>query len=232
MENENSNNEKKRISPLKFYRRNWYYIGFILFIALSFFMGLGGGDFSRIQVILVFSFMAMLIHQFEEYAYPGGFPSITNIAVLGEKKVPDRYPINANQAMISNTFLTYTFYIIPVLVPGIIWLGLAQVMLGMLQLFAHGIGANLRLKSLYNPGLLAVVILQWPIGLYYIWYVITKNLVNSGDFVIGIVATIIASVLLFALPIRLLRNKESKYPFAEDEMFGFAKEKVQKIMKS
>jgi len=34
--------------------------------------------------------MAMLMHQFEEYALPGGFPSITNIAVMGEKKVPER----------------------------------------------------------------------------------------------------------------------------------------------
>lgn len=220
------------MSYINFYRHNWYYIGMILFIALSFFMGFWGSDFSRIQVILVFSFMAMLIHQFEEYAYPGGFPSIANIAVSGEKDIPERYPFNANQCMISNTFLTYTFYILPVLLPNIIWLGLAQVMLGMLQLFAHGIGTNLRLKSIYNPGLLAVVILQWPIGLYYIWYVTSNNLANSGDFVFGIIGTIIASVLLFALPVRLLRSKESKYPFNDDEMYGYAKEKVEKIRNS
>ena len=89
---------------MKFWRRNWYYIGAVLFVALSFFMGFWGSSFSHIQVILIFSFMAMLVHQFEEYAYPGGFPSITNIALFGEKKVPDRYPLNANQCWISNVF--------------------------------------------------------------------------------------------------------------------------------
>jgi hypothetical protein len=217
---------------MKFWRRNWYYIGGILFVALSFFMGFWGSLFSRIQGILVFSFMAMLVHQFEEYALPGGFPSISNIAVMGEKKVPERYPLNANQCFISNVFLTYPFYVIPVFLPNVIWLGLAQVFLGMFQLIAHGIVVNIRLKSLYNPGLGAVVFLHMPIGIYYIWYVTTNNFASTEDFIIGFIAFLIAAILLFLLPIRLLANKESKYPFAEAEVYGFAKEKIEKIRNS
>lgn len=217
---------------MKFYRRNWYYIGGILFVALSFFMGFWGSNFSRIQVILIYSFMAMLVHQFEEYAWPGGFPSISNIVSFGEKKVPERYPLNANQCFISNVFLTYAFYIAAVFFPGIIWLGLAQVIAGMLQVFAHGIVVNIRLKSLYNPGLGATVFLQLPIGIYYIWYVATNNLAGAGTYVIGFIAAFVALGVLFFLPIRLLRSRESKYPFAEAEMYGFAKEKVEKIRNS
>ena len=59
---------------MRFWRRNWYYIGGILFVFLAFGMGLwGSGHLSRLQVILVFSWMGMLMHQFEEYAFPGGF---------------------------------------------------------------------------------------------------------------------------------------------------------------
>ena len=217
---------------MKFWRRNWYYIGGILFVALSFFMGFWGSIFSRIQVILIFSFMAMLVHQFEEYAFPGGFPSISNIAMMGEKKVPERYPLNANQCFISNVFLTYPFYIIPVFFPNVIWLGLAQVMLGMFQLIAHGIVVNIRLKSPYNPGLGAVVFLHMPIGIYYIWYVTTNHLASMGDLIIGIFACIVAAIILFLLPIRLLRSRQSKYPFAEAEMYGYAKAKVEKIRNS
>ena len=217
---------------MKFWRRNWYYIGGILFVALAYYMGFWGSLFSRIQVILIFSFMAMLVHQFEEYALPGGFPSITNMVMFGEKKAPDRYPLNANQCFISNVFLTYPFYIIPVFLPNVIWLGLAQVFLGMFQLIAHGIVVNIRLKSPYNPGLGAVVFLHMPIGIYYIWYVTTNNLSSPGDFVIGFIAFIIAAMLLFLLPIRLLADKESKYPFAEAEIYGFAKAKVEKIRDS
>jgi len=217
---------------MKFWRRNWYYIGGVLFVALSFFMGFWGSLFSRIQVILVFSFMAMLVHQFEEYALPGGFPSITNIAVMGEKKVPERYPLNANQCFISNVFLTYPFYIIPVFFPHVIWLGLAQVFLGMFQLLAHGVAVNIKLKSLYNPGLGAVVFLHMPIGIYYIWYVTTNHLASPSDFVFGVIGFIAGAALLFLLPIRLLANKESKYPFAEAEVYGFARAKIEKIRNS
>lgn len=231
MGNHNADKENNK-GPLKFYRRNWYSVGLILFIALSFFMGFLGSKFSSIQIILIYSFMALLIHQFEEYSYPGGFPSIFNTAVLGEKKVPERYPLNANQALITNVFLAYPFYIIAILFPNFIWLGLAQIFFGMAQLIVHGIVVNVRLKSLYNPGLAAVVFLHWPIGIYYIWYVTTNNLANTGDFIIGIIATIIAAIVTIILPMRLSASKESKYPFSEAEMGGFAKEKVEKIRKS
>jgi len=186
---------------MTFYRRNWYYRGAILFVALSFLMGFWGSNFSRIQVILIFSFMAMLAHQFEEYAYPGGFPAIANIATFGEKNVPERYPLNANQCLISNVFLTYPFYIAAIFLPNIIWLGLAQVGLGLFQLLAHGIVVPVRLRSLYNPGLATVVFLFCPIGIYYIWYVTTNHLASTGDVVLGVIATILAAIVLFLLPI-------------------------------
>lgn len=216
---------------LEFYRHNWYYIGAFLFFALSFFMGFwGSNNLSRIQVILTFSFMAMLVHQFEEYAYPGGFPRISNGAVFGGKNYSDRYPLNANQCMISNVFLTYPFYVLAILFPNIIWLGLASVGLGIFQIFGHGIATPIRLRSLYNPGLATTVLLFFPIGIYYIWYVTTDHLANTGDFVFGIIGTAMAAVVLFLLPIMLLRSKESKYPFTEAEMNRFAgQKKVEKI---
>ena len=215
---------------MKFYRRNWYYIGAILFAVLSFVMGFWGIHFSPIQVILIFSFMAMLAHQFEEYAYPGGFPAIANGVMFGEKNVPERYPLNANQCLISNVFLTYPFYLAAIFLPNIIWLGLAQVGLGLFQILAHGIVVNIRLRSLYNPGLATAVFLFLPIGMYYIWYVSTKHLASTGDVVLGVIATILAAIVLFLLPIILLRSKESKYPFAEAEMEGFfARRKVATI---
>ena len=217
---------------MKFYRNNWYYFGGILFVILSFVMGFWGHNVSHIQTILIFSFMALLVHQFEEYALPGGFPAIFNTAVLGEKKVPERYSLNANQCLITNVFLAYPFYIAAILWPNMIWLGIAQVLFGMFQLIVHGIVINLMLKSLYNPSLAAVVFLHWPIGIYYIWYVTTNNLASTGDFVNGFIVTIIAAIVTVVLPLRLLTSKESKYPFSEAEMGGFAKQKVEKIRNS
>lgn len=217
---------------MNFYRHHWYYVGGVLFVALAYVMGFWGNNVSRIQVILIYSFMAMLIHQLEEYAIPGGFPAISNIATFGEKQVPDRYPLNANQCLISNVFLTYPFFIVTILLPHVIWLGLAQVGMGLFQVLAHGIAVNVRVKSLYNPGMASAVLLFLPIGIYYIWYVATNHLASTGDYVIGGIATVGAVVVLFLAPILLLRNRASKYPFSETEMVGLAKERVAKIMAS
>lgn len=211
---------------MRFYRLHWYHVGGVLFVALAYFMGFWGDHFSRIQVILMYSFMAMLLHQFEEYGMPGGFPGIANVLLMGEKQAPDRYPLNANQVLISNVFLTYPFYVIPVLFPHVIWLGIMQIGQGLIQVPLHGLVMNLKMKSPYNPGMISCVLLQLPIGIYYIWYVTANNLATTKDFVLGSIAALLSIFVLWLGPIAILRSRQSRYPFAPEQMFGFAAEKV------
>jgi len=149
--------------------------------------------------------MAMLVHQFEEYATPGGFPGVGNIGMFGERKAPERYPLNANQVLISNVLLTYPFYIIPIFFPDLIWLGLIQVGQGMFQITNHGIVTNLKMKTLYNPGLGTCILLQWPVGIYYIWFVNSHHLASTADYIIGFVGAGLSLVLLWFGPIRVFR---------------------------
>jgi len=216
---------------IRIWRNNWYWFGGILFIALSFFMGFWGTRLlSHIQVIMVFSFMAMLIHQVEEYGWPGGFPSITNIIHFRETEIPERYPFNPNLCFFDNVFTTYTFYIVPIFFPNLIWLALAQTLAALLQLPAHGIFMNLRLKSIYNPGFGSTFFLQLPLGIYMIYYVSTNGLATGLDFVYGAIGGIVGYALCFGLPVMLMRNRNSKYSFTEKQMFGFAEKKARKIL--
>lgn len=218
---------------MNFYRQNWYYLGGILFIFLAYFMGFWGGDhLTEIQLILVYSFMAMLAHQFEEYAFPGGFQGIGNIAMFGERKMPDRYPLNANQVMISNVFLTYPFYIIPVFFPDLIWLGLIQVGQGMVQIINHGIITNVRMKTIYNPGLATVLLLQWPLGVYYIHFVSVHHLATTSDYFFGLFGAFASTVVLWIGPILLLSDRGSKYPFSEADMFKFMGQRLREMLTS
>src|SRR5207245_2575099 len=102
-----------------------------------------------------------------EYGWPGGEPAIMNM-VLQPSDAPDRYPLNQNSAMLVNVLITYGFYLVPVFFPKVIWLGLAPVLMGMLQFVVHGVVTNVKLKSIYNPGLAAVVFGHIPIGVFYI----------------------------------------------------------------
>jgi hypothetical protein len=206
---------------MDFFRSNWYYIGGIIFVALAYFIGLFGGDISPIQRILILSFMALLVHQFEEYGVPGGFPAIYNIVLSGEEEAADRYPLNRNSAFIINIFLAYPLYILAIIFPELIWYGIATMLFGIAQIIVHGIVVNAKMKSFYNPGLGAVVFLHIPIGLYYFWYITVNELVQPWHWIVGLICLPIFAFLAIALPSKLLQNKESPYSFSEPEMKRF-----------
>lgn len=135
--------------------------------ALSFFMVFYGSLFGQIQRTLIANLMTLAIHQFEEYVLPGGAPLIINAAMYGEKKLYDRYPGNKQSCMLVN-ILAYPFFILPILFPDLIWLGLAQIYFGLFQVVGHGGVMNIKSKGWYNSGLATAVLLHLPIGIRYI----------------------------------------------------------------
>ncbi|TCK71170.1 HXXEE domain-containing protein [Lonepinella koalarum] len=215
---------------MNWYRHNWYNVGMVLFILLAYYLALWGhNQLSEIQVILTLSWMAMLVHQFEEYAYPGGFPSIFNIVLLGNHGNDfNRYPTNANLVMINNVFLCYTFYIIAIIFPDCIWYGLIQVLQACLQVTNHGV-TSYKLRRWYNPGFGSIFLLNIPVMIYYIWYIESHNLVTSTDYVIGIIGGFASLCVLWVIPIMLLKDRNSPYPYREDRIWGYAADRVKEI---
>jgi len=216
---------------LRSYTKNWYYVGGLLFFALAFLVGFFGDSIEPIRRILLLSYMALLVHQFEEMAIPGGFPAVFNIVVSGEKEASDRYPLNRKSAFIVNVLCAYSFYIVAIVFSDLIWLGLAQVLFGMAQIIIHGVLINVKMKSLYNPGLGAVVFLHWPISIYYIWYVYLNGLMQSWYWVAGVGLTLLAAMLLVNLPVTRLKDRDSDFAFSVEEMERFhVKDKMAKLV--
>ena len=162
--------------------------------------------------------MGMLFHQFEEYGWPGGFPGLSNIT-FNSTEALDRYPLNAQTAMINNVFMTYTFYILAIIFPGAIWYGLIQVGQGMAQIINHGFTNNIKIKRFYNPGMFSTILWQWPVGIYYIWYVYTNGMAAATDFIIGFFGSLASLFVLWLGPVYLLRDKNSKHPFNTNERY-------------
>lgn len=214
------------------FRRHWYNIGGVVAVVAIVCLFIFWNSMSVLQILLLMSFIAILIHQFEEYGFPGGEPAITNM-VMQPNDTPDRYPLNQNSAMITNVLIAYTVYLIPIFLPNIIWLGLAPILMGFAQFIVHGIVTNRKMKSIYNPGLGAVVFLHIPIGTYYIYYIVSNGLSSGWDWLIAIVyLIIIVAIVLNKLTYDWLADKNSKYPFAEEEMERFhVKEKFEHLNK-
>jgi hypothetical protein len=216
---------------MKFILKNWYYVGGGIFATLIVGLAIFWNDISMLQRLLTISFMALLVHQFEEYAWPGGFPAVMNIAWQPSKDgIPNGYPLNRKSALFVNVAIAYPIYIMPIIFPNLIWLGLAQMLFGMAQFVVHGILINKKMHTIYNPGLFAVIFLHWPLGIFYIWYVIVNSLVLWWMWPVAIVILAAAAFFGINMPISYwFADKNSPYTFSDKEMARFHVREKMKI---
>lgn len=209
--------KNKGMGIMNFYRHHWYDFGLVFFVLITFYMiFVGVYQLSNVQVILMANFMALLLHQFEEYRLPGGAAIVINCVLYGEKENYRRYPGNAQSSMIVN-ISAYVFYLLAIFFPQFVWLGLAQSFFGFIQVIGHGIVFNYRMKRWYNPGMLTAIFLHLPIGIYYIFYVSQHGLISCSDYLWGMVTLIIVVLVTIPLPILIYLDVQSPYEFTEEE---------------
>lgn len=215
---------------MNYIRRNWYNIELVVAIGTLIYLVLAWQSMDVLQRLLLLNFVAILLHQFEEYGLPGGEPAIMNM-VLQPSDTPNRYPLNQNSAMITNVVVTYVFYLLPVFFSSVIWLGLAPMLLGVSQFMVHGILTNRKLRTWYNPGLAAVVLLHIPLAIAYVYYITVNGLATGWDWLIAVVYMgAIAFIVVNKMTYTWLADKNSPYVFDEVEMRRFhVAEKVEHL---
>lgn len=202
-------------------RRHWYNVGLLVAIASITYIGVSWRSLDTLQVLLLANFVALLIHQFEEYGLPGGEPAIMNM-VIRPSATPERYPLNQNSAMVVNALAAYVFYLVPVFFAHVIWLGIAPVLFGFGQFIIHGVVTNKKLRTLYNPGLGAVVLLHIPIGSCYLYMIQSQSLASIWDWTIGVAyMSFFTFTALVKMTYVWLADKNSPYAFAPEEMQRF-----------
>jgi hypothetical protein len=209
------------INMLKFMRNHWYDVCGVLAMlsTILFFVFLKQLDTLRMLVSL--NFIVILVHQFEEYRFPGGGQAIANCLRRGEF-VYDRYPLNQNNAMCGNLFTAFMMYLIPVFFPNVLWLGIVPAVFGLMQLIPHTIIGPVNLKTLYTPGFASTVFGHTPIGIYYLYYIISNNLVVTQDWIIAAVyLAVFMGVFYQGLFYKIMVDKNSKYPFPDKELNRF-----------
>ena len=205
------------------YRNLWYKLTFPAFTVLAFYMLFWGVHaLSDIQIILMASLMALLIHQFEEYVLPGGATVIVNIGTFGERENYLRYPGNMHSSMLVNN-VAYIFYALAVVFPEWVWLGLATMFFNLFQLYGHGWQMNKALNTWYNPGLASVVFLFVPIAAYYFYFVSANGLAAWITWLGGGAGFVCLMLFIIILPVQCLKDPDSPYAMPDEQVEKFKK---------
>ncbi|MGI6216616.1 MAG: HXXEE domain-containing protein [Coriobacteriales bacterium] len=207
---------------MRFYVRHWYSLNMVLAAAVALALFIGWDAISVVQRLVILNMLALFVHQFEEYAFPGGEPAIMNI-VLNGSDIPNRFPLNQLSACITNVVTGILLYgLIPFAFPQAIWLSIGSMFFNIGQLIIHGVITNRKMGTVYNPGMFAVVFLHLPITVYFIWYVAANGLATPLEWVSGILwAVFCAAFFLGFTTYVLMASRKTTWPFAPEEMERF-----------
>ncbi len=202
---------------MDFYRKHWFDVGGVLAIFIVVGLLFWSNDLSRVQFWLVLYFVALLVHQFEEYRFPGYFPGQFNGGIM-KSDDPDRYPMNPHMVMLVNVIGGYLVHVVPVFLPKVVWLGLGPVLFGFVQVLGHGIVQPRKSKVLYSPGFISALLLSLPIGILYIRQISADGLLDGADWIWGGIYAIVIGGGILGGSVTLLKDKNSPYRFTPQQL--------------
>lgn len=212
------------MTPLRFFRRHWHDVGVLSAAIAAIYLIVEWGHLGVLERILILNFIVVLLHQFEEYSWPGGFPAVANLVFMPLAGI-SRYfkPLNQLSSAVANLTFAYVFYLLPVFFPRIIWLGLATVIVGaVLQVIGHAVVVNYQIRCLYSPGVATAVFGWLPLGMVYVYYIQKHGLGSGWEWLAAIGYTVAAMTLIFyVIEQRIFGGENPPYPFDQDEMERF-----------
>jgi hypothetical protein len=173
---------------------------------------------SPLSTLLWISLIALFLHQFEEYRYPGYFPCVLN-SVMFSSKQPDRYPLNTHSAFIINVLGAWLAYFLAALFgEKMLWLSIATMLVSASNFFAHTFLFNIRGRTLYNPGMFTADLLFVPIVAYFLVLVIKGNLVTLLDWGLGLGLGIVLSYIGILRVIDWFKDENTQHIFPKRSM--------------
>ena len=147
---------------------------------------------SKLESLLWIHFTTLLIHQFEEYVFPGGFKDFFNKDIYNKNPII-RSPLTDNGVLFVNIGLGWSAYLYSAF-QGIstVWLAIGLCLVTIFNGALHTI--LMLLKGKYNPGALSSILLMIPFGIYLMNELLKLEDVNNPGS--GIVVFVVAIILI------------------------------------
>ena len=201
---------------MSFLRNHWFDLGIALAVLVGGFVLVTRP--TGLALLLWLSLIALFVHQFEEYRYPGYFPGVLNSALFSSRQ-PDRYPLNAQSALVVNVVVGWLFYVLAALFnTQALWLGIATLLVSLGNVVVHTFLFNIKGRTIYNPGLLTAVALFLPLAVYFYSSVIRDHAASPLDWVVGVALGLALNYVGVIKLIEWLSDEQSPYAFAARSM--------------
>ena len=184
------------------FKRDWAKAGFLISIFLFIFLFVFVKDRDFIVFLILLQTPLYMLHETEEYIFPGGFGKFFNRDIF--KLKTDNEPIDENFIFFVNVgliwitlplfgFLSMINYNFGLWIPYFsIFAGIAHIALG------------IKSKKKYNPGMIASLVLNIPMGAWIVYYLYSHKILDSLAFNIhcaiglgvNLVLPIVAAIVL------------------------------------
>ncbi len=201
---------------------NWYIISVYLagFTALA---AIFLTEDPRQKLLLALSTM-LLLHFYEEFGVPGGFP-LMGVRVMLGKDEPDKTKWDCNNlnCMFGNWLALFLIYLLPMILPGVKFLFISALFLSLAELVMHLILFNVKQKTLYNPGLITGVFGIAPAAIYYIVRYFDPSVYVWYDYVIGVVYFAVVFWFCYRSPLYWSLGRKEGYVLTDQSAFGLMK---------
>lgn len=202
--------------------RYWPAVGGVIFAVVAILLGIWGDRLVPTQRLMSVFFMLLLLHEFEEYVLPGGFPAAMNIGLMGEKAGFGKYPLNELSAFIVNVVLAYPLYICGFIFHDVLWLGIFIAYFTMAQVVIHCIVINRKLSTWYSPGCASALFALVPFAIYYLCYIAEHFDFPTFYWWAPLIAFPLVAVVMILSPVLICKKRNTRYAFAEYEATAFS----------
>lgn len=158
-------------------KRDWAKAGFILSIFLFLFLFVFVKDIDFVLFLLLLQTPLYMLHETEEYIFPGGFGRFFNMDIM-KLKTEDK-PIDENFIFYINVGLIWI--ILPIF--GLLaaedyqyglWIPYFSFFAGV----AH-IALGIKARKRYNPGLIISLLLNIPVGAWSVLYLVDQGILPN-----------------------------------------------------
>lgn len=172
--------------------KHWATFGGIIAICIVIWLVSNFQELVEIETLLWLHFIILLLHQFEEYKFPGGFKKFFNQNIWKQNKIVS-FPLTDFGILMVNIGFAWTAYFVSAFLNiKLLWLAVGLLLISIFNGILHTIIAIIQKK--YNPGLFTGVFLFIPYGLYVIFRI--KPYLTDQDWSIGLLTFFLGTALI------------------------------------